>query len=122
MSLMSWIRIAAATGFLAVAFGAFGAHGLRGRVPDNLLSAYETGVLYHLVHAAVLFALALYGRAASASVMLPASLLLAGIVLFSGSLYAMALTGITRLGAITPVGGLFMLGGWLSAFVQLGRG
>jgi uncharacterized membrane protein YgdD (TMEM256/DUF423 family) len=109
---MLWIRIAAVVGFLAVAFGAFGAHALRDRVAPNLLSAYQTGVLYHLVHAAALFALALYARATSASITWPAVLWLAGVTLFSGSLYAMALTGATKLGAITPFGGLCLLGGW----------
>lgn len=119
---MSWISISAITGFLGVALGAFGAHALRGKVPENLLSAYQTGVQYHLVHAAVLVALALYGKATSSSVGLPATLLLAGVVLFSGSLYAMALTGQSRLGMITPLGGLCFLAGWVALAVQLGRG
>jgi uncharacterized membrane protein YgdD (TMEM256/DUF423 family) len=109
---MLLIRIAAVVGFLAVAFGAFGAHALRDRVAPNLLSAYQTGVLYHLVHAAALLSLALYARATSASVTWPAVLWLAGVTLFSGSLYAMALTGATKLGMITPFGGLCLLGGW----------
>jgi uncharacterized membrane protein YgdD (TMEM256/DUF423 family) len=111
---MSWIKVAAVVGFLGVALGAFGAHGLRGRISESLLGAYQTGVLYHLVHAGVLVALALYARATSAAITLPASLVLAGIVLFSGSLYAMALTGIGRFGMVTPLGGLCFLAGWLS--------
>lgn len=116
---VSWISISAVIGFLGVAFGAFGAHGLKGHVPGDLLAAYHTGVLYHLIHAVVLLALALYGRATSTTVTVPAALLTAGIVLFSGSLYAMALTGITRLGIITPFGGLCFLAGWVMIAVRL---
>ena len=118
---MPWIRIAAVVGFLGVSLGAFGAHGLRGKIPDKLLSAYETGVLYHLIHAAVIVALALYGRAAQVSVSAPAGAMLAGIVLFSGSLYLMAITGITRLGIVTPFGGVSFLLGWGLVFLQLGK-
>lgn len=116
---MSWISISAAMAFLGVAFGAFGAHGLKGRVPEQLLAAYHTGVLYHLVHAVALFALALYGRATSTAIGVPASLLVAGIVLFSGSLYAMTITGITRLGIITPFGGLCFLAAWVMIAIRL---
>jgi uncharacterized membrane protein YgdD (TMEM256/DUF423 family) len=114
---MAWTKVAAVVGFVGVALGAFGAHGLKGRISEQLLSAYQTGVLYHLVHAVVLLALALYARASSISITLSAALLLAGIVLFSGSLYAMALSGITRFGMVTPLGGLCFLGGWLSLLV-----
>jgi uncharacterized membrane protein YgdD (TMEM256/DUF423 family) len=118
-SSVSWISISAVIGFLGVAFGAFGAHGLKGRVPENLLAAYHTGVLYHLIHAVALLALALYGRATSTAIGVPATLLAAGIVLFSGSLYAMALTGMTRLGIITPFGGLCFLAGWVMIAIRL---
>jgi uncharacterized membrane protein YgdD (TMEM256/DUF423 family) len=118
---MSWVKIAAAAGFAAVALGAFGAHGLRGRVSENLLSAYQTGVLYHLLHAVVLLAVALYARATNESITLVGSLLLAGILLFSGSLYAMALSGVTRFALITPVGGLCFLAGWAAIFFGLAR-
>jgi uncharacterized membrane protein YgdD (TMEM256/DUF423 family) len=109
---MGWIRTAAVFGFLAVALGAFGAHALRERLPERMLAAYNTGVLYQLVHAVALFALALYARATSAQITLPASLFALGMVLFSGSLYLMAVSGWTRLGIVTPFGGLAMLGGW----------
>lgn len=111
---MKWISIAGVTGALGVAFGAFGAHALRGRIADNFLAAYHTGVNYHLLHAAVLLALALYAKASSAPIRVPAVLFLAGIVLFSGSLYAMALTGSPRFGWITPIGGLCFIAGWLA--------
>lgn len=116
---MSWISVSAVVGFLGVALGAFGAHGLKGRVPENLLAAYHTGVLYHLIHAVALLSLALYSRATSAPVSVPAALLLCGIVLFSGSLYAMTLTGITRLGIITPFGGLCFLAAWVMIAIRL---
>ena len=111
---MWWLRIAALLGLLAVAFGAFGAHGLRGRISESALSAFQTGVLYHLVHAVALLALALYARATSAVVTIPAALFTAGILMFSGSLYAMALGNLPRLGVITPLGGLALLAGWAS--------
>lgn len=115
-----WVRVAASLGFLAVALGAFGAHALRGKVSDAHLNAWQTGVLYHALHAIALLALALYGRAAGQKITLPAGLFVAGIVLFAGSLYAMALTGVTRLGIITPFGGLSFLAGWAALFVTLG--
>lgn len=119
MAPMPWLKIAAVVGFLAVAFGAFGAHGLRGKVDESMYAAYQTGALYHLVHAVVLLALALYARATSHDVAWPAGLFLAGVVLFSGSLYAMAITGFTRLGAVTPIGGVCFLVGWALLFFKL---
>lgn len=110
---MLWIRIAAALGFLGVALGAFGAHALKARLTPELLAVWQTGVLYHLIHALALLALALYARAAApASITAPAAALVLGIALFSGSLYALALTGIRPLGAITPFGGLSFLFAW----------
>jgi uncharacterized membrane protein YgdD (TMEM256/DUF423 family) len=110
---MTWIRIAAVLGFLAVALGAFGAHALKARLTPDLLAIWQTGVLYHLIHALALLALALYARAAApAPITLPAAGFVLGIVLFSGSLYALALTGIRPLGAITPLGGLSFLFAW----------
>ncbi len=109
------IRLAAFLGFSGVALGAFGAHGLRGRVPPELLEAYRTGVLYHLLHALALLGVALGARRLR-RVGVIAGLFTGGVVLFSGSLYAMALTGITVLGAITPLGGLAFLAGWVMLF------
>jgi uncharacterized membrane protein YgdD (TMEM256/DUF423 family) len=118
---MSSVRVAAALGFAGVALGAFGAHGLRGKISDSLLAAYQTGVLYHLIHAVVLLALALYARATKSRVTLPAALLVAGIVLFSGSLYAMALGASTRIALVTPLGGLCFLAAWTAIFVRVAR-
>lgn len=101
-------------GFLAVALGAFGAHGLRGRISPEMLEVYKTGVLYHLVHALVLLLVALLAeRMTELKIMRRAGWLLqAGIVLFSGSLYALAISGVHILGAITPLGGVCFLAGW----------
>jgi uncharacterized membrane protein YgdD (TMEM256/DUF423 family) len=109
---MNFIRIGALLGFLGVALGAFGAHALREKISPAMLQVWHTAVLYHLLHAVALFALGLYARATGADVRVGGVLLIAGVLVFSGSLYALALTGIKPLGAITPVGGLLLLAGW----------
>src|SRR6478609_4439876 len=109
---MLWIRIAAILGFLGVALGAFGAHALKAKLSPEMLTVWHTGVLYHLIHALALFALALYARSASIPITAPALGFALGIALFSGSLYALALTGIRPLGAVTPFGGLSFLFAW----------
>lgn len=100
--------------FLAVAFGAFGAHALQGRFGPGLAEVYETGVRYHFYHALALLAVA-YAVARWPGSMAPLAgwLFVAGIILFSGSLYLLAVTGVRILGAITPLGGLCFLAGWL---------
>jgi uncharacterized membrane protein YgdD (TMEM256/DUF423 family) len=114
---MAWIRIAGILGFLGVALGAFGAHALKNRLSADMLTVWHTAVLYHLIHALALLGLALYARTSSADPRVPALGFSIGIALFSGSLYALALTGIKPLGAITPLGGLSFLiaWGWLAA-------
>jgi len=103
------IRIAAALCFLAVALGAFGAHALRSTLETRgMLDVWNKAVLYHFIHAIALFALALYGTANRGAWWL----LFAGIFLFSGSLYLLALSNVRWLGAITPLGGLCFLAGW----------
>ncbi|MFO0564068.1 MAG: DUF423 domain-containing protein [Polyangiaceae bacterium] len=118
---MNTVRLASALGFLAVALGAFGAHGLRGKIADPLLAIWQTGVLYHALHSVVLLALGLYERATKVDVRAPALAFTLGVLLFSGSLYALVLTGVTRLGMVTPFGGVCLLAGWLLTFVRLGR-
>jgi uncharacterized membrane protein YgdD (TMEM256/DUF423 family) len=109
MNRLALLRIAAAFCFLAVALGAFGAHALKTTLQaSGMLDAWNKAVLYHLVHAVALVALALYGSGNRAAYLL----LAAGILLFSGSLYTMALTNARWLGAITPLGGLCFLAGW----------
>src|SRR5438552_3300740 len=103
-------RIAAITGFLAVVLGAFGAHGLKSTLEHNArVDEWHTAALYHLVHAVVLLILAQRTTVAR----LPFLLFVVGIVIFSGSLYTLALTNIKILGAITPFGGLCLLAGWV---------
>jgi uncharacterized membrane protein YgdD (TMEM256/DUF423 family) len=109
MSAVTLFRVAAALCFVAVALGAFGAHALKATLQSSgMLDAWNKAVLYHFLHAIALVALALHGAGNRAAWLL----LLAGILLFSGSLYAMALTNIRWLGAITPLGGACFLAGW----------
>jgi uncharacterized membrane protein YgdD (TMEM256/DUF423 family) len=106
---MSLFRIAAALCFLAVALGAFGAHSLRSTLETHgMLDVWNKAVLYHFIHAIALLVLALHGAVNRSAWWL----LFAGILLFSGSLYMMALTNLRWLGAITPIGGLCFLAGW----------
>lgn len=100
--------------FTAVALGAFGAHALKNILTEERQKTYQTGVQYHIAHG---LGLGLLGLAAAQSahasqIVLAGWFLLAGIVLFSGSLYALSLTGIRKLGAITPLGGVCFLAGW----------
>ena len=98
---------------IAVALGAFAAHGLKARLDAAMLATCETGVRYHMYHALALFAVAWAAtRWPGGAVNASGWLFVAGIVLFSGSLYALGLTGVRWLGAITPLGGLAFLAGW----------
>jgi uncharacterized membrane protein YgdD (TMEM256/DUF423 family) len=109
----TFLLIGAVAGFLAVALGAFGAHGLRTRLSPDMLAVFETGVRYHMYHAlAIVLVAVIGGRLDGWLVRTAGWLFTAGIVLFSGSLYALALSGVTVLGAITPIGGLAFLAGW----------
>ena len=106
---MTMIRIAAALCFLAVALGAFGAHSLRSTLElRGMMDVWNKAVLYHFTHAIALLVLALYGTVNRGACWL----FFAGIFLFSGSLYLMALTNLRWLGAVTPFGGLCFLAGW----------
>lgn len=105
-----WIIISALSGFAAVAIGAFGAHGLREKLSDEMLDVYKTGVLYQLVHSVVLLVLSLSSVIKSK---LPSVFFLLGIILFSFSLYIYSTTGIRIFAMITPVGGVCFLIGWL---------
>lgn len=109
---MIFVRVAAVLGFLAVALGAFGAHGLRGRLGPAELDIWRTAALYHLVHAVALLAVALAGARVRRG-RLVCGLWTAGVVVFGGSLYLLAVTGVRWLGAITPLGGAAFLAGWL---------
>jgi uncharacterized membrane protein YgdD (TMEM256/DUF423 family) len=111
----TFLLLGAIFGFLGVAFGAFGAHALRSRLSPDMLAVFETGVRYQMYHTlAVLIVAAAIGRIGSAQLLVVAGwVFVAGIVLFSGSLYALTLTGVTTLGAVTPIGGLLFLIGWV---------
>ncbi|WP_461482387.1 DUF423 domain-containing protein [Porticoccus sp.] len=102
------------SGFLAVALGAFGAHGLRASVSPEMLGVWQTAVLYQMFHALVLLAIVLAGSAQPLPLLKKAAwLLMAGTLLFSGSLYVLVLSGIRALGMVTPVGGVLFMLGWL---------
>jgi uncharacterized membrane protein YgdD (TMEM256/DUF423 family) len=112
------LAVASGLAFVGVAAGAFGAHALRARITPEMLAVFQTGVLYHLVHAAALVGVALAAaRWPSSLVHAGGWLLVAGILLFSGSLYLLAVTGVRPLGAITPIGGVCFLAGWLCLLV-----
>jgi uncharacterized membrane protein YgdD (TMEM256/DUF423 family) len=109
-----WLFVAAIMGALAVLCGAFAAHGLSARLDENARAVFETGARYHMYHALALGLAAFAmrgpaeGRARAAAI-----LFLIGILLFSGSLYLLALTGMTALGFVTPFGGLTFVAGWI---------
>jgi uncharacterized membrane protein YgdD (TMEM256/DUF423 family) len=115
-----FLTLGAVNAFLCVALGAFGAHGLKQRLSTDMLAVYQTGVQYHFYHALGLIAVGLILLHLPASRLLTLSgwLMLAGIILFSVSLYVLSLTGIRGLGVITPFGGV----AFLSAWAMLGYG
>ena len=134
----AFLALGCAFGFLGVAAGAFGSHALRARLTPERLATFETAVRYQLWHALALFAAVFVDRIrplhasgwfgyAPLSALRPFSLpvalagwlLVAGVMLFSGSLYALALTGERRWGAVTPFGGLCLLGGWVALLVAV---
>ena len=115
--------LGAASGFVGVAAGAFGAHGLKARLTPELLAVFDTAARYQMIHALALLAVAWAiarwpGRAAVAS----GWCFVAGTLIFSGSLYLLALTGVRGLGAITPVGGVLFLCVWLLLALAAWRG
>ena len=108
-----WFATGAALCGLGVVLGAFGAHGLRARVTPDMLAVFETGVRYHLIHALGLLAVAwAASRWPAAWVSAAGWLFVAGIAIFSGSLYLLVMTGTRWLGAVTPIGGLCLIAGW----------
>lgn len=109
-----WLGMAALLGGLAVAAGAFGAHALEDRLSSHYLTVYQTAVQYQMYHALALLAVALLGAVLPDAAWLRpgAWAFLVGIVLFSGSLYALVFSGVRMLGMITPIGGVAFLVGW----------
>jgi uncharacterized membrane protein YgdD (TMEM256/DUF423 family) len=108
-----FLFLGALSGFLSVAAGAFGAHALKERLSPELLSVWHTGATYQMFHALALVAVGiLIARAPQVALSWSGWLFVAGTVLFSGILYALALSGVRVLGAVTPLGGLCFLAGW----------
>ncbi|MEH6586762.1 MAG: DUF423 domain-containing protein [Halioglobus sp.] len=109
-----FITLASLSAMLAVTFGAFGAHALRGKLDDNLMGVFQTAVQYHFYHSLALLAVGVIALSQPQTVMLKSAgwLFLIGIAVFSGSLYMLAITGTKWLGAITPLGGLAFIAGW----------
>lgn len=112
---MTWAAIGAILAGLGVALGAFGAHALKKRVTEDRVAIWNTGVQYHLIHAVALVAIAPLPIATSTVSMLFA----AGIAIFSGSLYALVLTDLRKLGAVTPLGGLAFIAAWIMLALEL---
>lgn len=124
MSARVALTVASLLAFLAVLLGAFGAHSLRARLAPDLQSVWQTAVQYHAWHALALFGVGLLmlhfpDRAGLAW---SGWLFVAGTLLFSGSLYALALTGVRQFGAVTPIGGAAFLAGWLLVAWTIARG
>jgi uncharacterized membrane protein YgdD (TMEM256/DUF423 family) len=133
MNTSFWIRVGAIWGFLAVAIGAFGAHGLKDRfkslgdqfgplATERPEGIFQTATHYHAYCALAILAVGLLAATGRGGTALPVAgwSLLLGSVIFSGSLYVLAATGIKWLGAITPIGGLFMLVGWVALAIAAG--
>ena len=115
-----FLFIAGISGILSVALGAFGAHGLKNKLSSEMMTVFQTGVQYHQVHTIALLAIAIFlGNSPSSTATYAGWFFTAGILVFSGSLYALAITEIKILGAITPIGGLAFLVGW-ALLVKLG--
>ena len=123
MSYKLFIALGALNAALAIALGAFGAHALKTRLSAELLAVYNTANHYHVIHSLGLILLGIIAWQLPGSTLLKAAawLMLAGIVLFSGSLYVLALSGIRWLGAITPLGGLAFIFAWLAVVIAIWR-
>jgi len=117
---MIWAKIASTLLFIGVGLGAFGAHALKEKLTPYAIDVFKTGVLYHLIHALGLFAVAWISTINNDPRIFWAGIFLTvGIVLFSGSLYLLAVTGIKMFGAVTPLGGLSFLTGWVLLFLTI---
>jgi uncharacterized membrane protein YgdD (TMEM256/DUF423 family) len=109
-----WLLLSACAGFIGVALGAFAAHGLKSQLTPVYLAVFQTGTHYQLIHALALFGVGLLAvQRPSRLLNCAGALFTLGVVLFSGSLYALTLSGISALGMVTPFGGLALLAGWV---------
>ena len=111
-----FLTLAALSGFVSVALGAFGAHALKSRLAADMLAIFETGVRYQMYHSLALLAVGVLTLLLpnARSLGIAGWLFCAGMVIFSGSLYLLSLSGVKIWGAVTPIGGLFLLAGWLT--------
>lgn len=108
-----WLLLSAFAGFSGVALGAFAAHGLKSRLSADYLAVFQTGVQYQLIHALALLGVAILALVAPGRLVnLAGGFFAVGILLFSGSLYLLTLSGVGKLGIVTPFGGLAFLAGW----------
>ncbi len=120
---LNWFAVGAIAGAVGVTLGAFGAHALKSRVTEDLITVFEIGVRYQMYHALALFAVAwAAGRWPGNWINASGWLFTLGILVFSGSLFLMSLSGARWLGAITPVGGLCFILGWIALAVAALRG
>ncbi len=119
-----FVILGAINAAVVIALGAFGAHALEQKVTERFLKIYQTGVQYHMYHAmGLIFVGLIAGKLSSLNIIHTAGwFMLVGIVLFSGSLYVLSLTGITKFGMITPIGGLAFIIGWVLVIVAVMRG
>lgn len=124
MSAKIFLLLGSLNAMLAVILGAFGAHALKAKLGSELLTVYQTAVQYHFYHALGLLTIGVLILLMPTNTLLKYSggVMLAGIVLFSGSLYLLSVTGLRGLGAITPVGGLCFIAGWLLLAIAVWRG
>ncbi|KEF38793.1 uncharacterized small membrane protein [Schinkia azotoformans MEV2011] len=120
----AFIILGAINGFLAVALGAFGAHGLEPRLTERMMDVWEKGVDYQMFHTMGLFIVAFAANKwpGVSAIKWSGIMMFIGIILFSGSLYALSTTGITKLGMITPLGGVSFLAGWILLAVAAAKG
>ena len=117
-----WIVLGGLNAFLAVALGAFGAHSLKERLTAEMLDVYKTGANYQILHALGLILIGIWAeRRTNRLADGAAGLLTAGILVFSGSLYALSLSGVRAWGAVTPLGGLCFLSGWILFVIAAAR-
>lgn len=114
--------VAALSGLLSVLLGAFAAHGLKGRLPPELLTAFQTGVQYQMFHTLALLAvLLLLMRVESGWLLAAAVSFVVGMICFSGSLYMLAISGVKWFGPVTPIGGLLLMTGWAALLIAVLR-
>lgn len=119
MDMKIFVILGAVNAFISVALGAFGAHGLEGRISDHYLGIWETAVQYQMFHAAGLIAIGILIGLTGVPMNAAGWLMFAGIIFFSGSLYVLAVSGISVLGAITPIGGVLFLAAWVMVIIGI---